>query len=363
VYNRVRSMSDGVRWIIDGYEEWLAREGVPIVSGLAVDLLNVKTAPWPRLGANAAFVHLEARGDFCSLYICELPPGGSTERQRHIFEEVFYVLDGNGSTVLELPSGEKRSFEWGRGSLFSLPVNMAYRLYNASGEKPARLASVQNLPMVMKLYRNERFVFDNPFDFNERLGNERFLRGEGTFIPTREHRHMWETNFVPNLLTFDQLRVSNGRGAGSTNIMFVLADGTMHAHCSEIPVGNYKKAHVHGDGYHIFQISGEGYSLYWNKGEPYQRVDWTYGLLHSPPLRMWHQHYNVSETPARYLAIGFGSFRYPFLNEKRQTIERDYRVKSDIQIEYEDEDPYIRKLFDEECAKFRARSKATSLAR
>ena len=352
-----------VRWIIDGYEEWLAREGVPVVGGLAVDLMNVKTAPWPRLGANAAFVHLDARGDFCSLYLCELPPGGATERQRHIFEEVFYVLDGQGSTVLELPNGEKRSFEWGRGSLFSLPVNMAYRLYNASGDRPARLASVSNLPMVMKLYRNERFIYENPFDFTERLGSEKFLRGEGTFLPTREHRHMWETNFVPNLLTFDQLRVSNGRGAGSTNIMFVLADGTMHAHCSEIPVGAYKKAHIHGDGYHIFQISGEGYSLYWNRGEPFKRVDWTYGILHSPPLRMWHQHFNVSETPARYLAIGFGSMRYPFLNEKKATIDRTYTIKSDIQIEYEDEDPAIRALFDEECAKFRARSKATALSR
>ncbi len=356
-------MSDAVRWIIDGYEEWLAREGVPVVSGLAVDLMTVKTAPWRRLGANAAFVHLDARGDFCSLILCEIPAGGATERQRHVYEEVFYVLDGTGSTVLELPSGERRSFEWGRGSLFALPVNMPYRLFNASGERPARLASVSDLPLVMKLYRSERFVFDNPIDFAERLGSEGFLRGEGTFIPTREHRHMWETNFVPDLLSFDQLRVSNARGAGSTNIMFVLADGTLHAHCSEIPVAKYKKAHVHGDGYHIFQISGEGYSLYWNKGGPYQRVDWTYGMLHSPPLGMWHQHFNVSATPARYLAIAMGSMRYPFLNEKKATIARDYAVKSDIQIEYEDEDPSIRALFEEECAKYRARSAAASRAR
>jgi len=353
----------GVRWIIDGYQEWLDREGVPIVNGLAVHLMDVATKPWPRLGANAAFVHLDARGDFCSLFVCELPPGGATERQRHIYEEVFYVLDGQGSTVLELPSGEKRSFEWGKGSLFSLPVNMPYRLYNASGDKPARITSTNNLPMVMKLFRNERFVFDNPIDFAERLGDDKFLRGEGTFLPTREHRHMWETNFVPNLLTFDQLRVSNGRGQGSTNIMFVLADGTLHAHCSEIPVGNYKKAHVHGDGYHIFQISGEGYSLYWNKGEDYQRVDWQYGTLHSPPLRMWHQHFNTSDTPARYLAIALGSFRYPYLNDKKATIDRNYTVKSDIQIEYEDEDPYIRKLFEEERAKYRAGTKTASLAR
>jgi gentisate 1,2-dioxygenase len=350
-------MTADVRWMIDGYQEWLDRENVPIVTGLAADLMAVETKPWARLGANAAFVHLDARGDFCSLYLCDIAPGKATERQRHLYEEVVYVLDGQGSTAVDLPNGQKRSFEWRRGSLFALPVNVGYRHFNASGQRNARLACVTNLPMVMKLYRNERFVFDTPFDFSERVGDERFLRGEGTFLPTREHRHMWETNFVPDLLTFDQLRVSNGRGQGSKNIMFVLADGTMHAHVSEIPAGNYKKAHWHGDGYHIFQLSGDGYSLYWNKGEEPKRVDWTYGLLHSPPLHTWHQHFNVADEPARYLAIAFGSMRYPFLNEKRATIDRVYAVKnSAVQIEYEDEDPAIRTLFDEERAKHASRT-------
>jgi hypothetical protein len=163
---------------------------------------------------------------------------------------------------------------------------------------------------------------------------------------------MWETNLVPNLLTFDQLRESPGRGKGSTNIMFILADGTLHAHASEIPVGGYKKAHVHGEGYHIFQLSGEGYSLYWYKDEDPIRVDWHYGTLHSPPLGMWHQHFNVSDDPARYLAIGFGSMRYPFLGEKMRMVDRTYTTKSEFQIDYEDEDPKIREQFERERAEF-----------
>jgi quercetin dioxygenase-like cupin family protein len=192
-----------VRWKIDGYQEWLDRQNLPIHSGLAIDLMTAETAFWPRIGADAAFVHLDARGDFCTLQLTDIAPGGSTNEVHHLYEEVIYVLDGRGSTSFETEDGTRRTFEWGRGSLFSLPVNVRYRHFNASGDRRARLACVNNLPMVMKLFRNEQFVFDTPFDFSERITDEKFLRGEGTFIPTREHRHMWETNLVPDLLTFD----------------------------------------------------------------------------------------------------------------------------------------------------------------
>lgn len=340
-----------VRWKIDSYQEWLEGEGVPIVSGLAVDLTEVETSHWPRLGADAAFVHLDARGDYCSMYVCDIPKAGATAPQRHLYEMVVYVVDGRGSTEVEF-GGTTHSFEWGRGSLFALPLNARYRHFNTSGERRARLACVTSLPTLMKLFRNERFIFDTDFEFTERLQNERFLSGEGKFLPVREHRHHWETNLIPDLLSFDQLRESPGRGAGSTNIQLELADGTLHSHCSEIPPAGYKKAHYHGDGYHIFQLSGEGYSLYWNEGEEPRRVDWKYGMLHSPMSGMWHQHFNVSDTPARYIAVGFGSIRYPFLTEKFQILERHYNQRSRFQIEYEDEDPSIRQTFNAERAAF-----------
>jgi quercetin dioxygenase-like cupin family protein len=356
----------GVRYLIDGYADWVERQKLPVHTGLAVDLMTAQTRPWARIGADAAFVHLDARGDFCSLYLCDIAPGGSTQPIRHLYEAIVYALDGSGSTVVELPGGERRSFEWRRGSLFSLPVNATYRLFNASGSARARLSFVTDLPLVMKLYRNERFVFDTPFDFTERFEDEKFLRGEGVYIPVREHRNMWQTNFVPDLVSFGEVRDDPGRGKGAKHIVFDLADGSLGSHIAEIPPGNYKKAHNHAEGYHIFQLSGAGYSLYWqNKdfraaGEQPQRVDWTYGLLHSPPRGVWHQHFNISDQPARYMAIAFGSSRYPILAEKRAQIEKIYTTKSEFQIDYEDEDSEIRRLFDDACAAYaRSRAQAT----
>lgn len=338
----------GLDWSRDGYEEWVTRQGLPVVSGLAVDLENVKTEQWSRLGVPAAFVHLDARGDFCNLIVTDLPPGVGTEPVRHLYEELVYVLDGRGTTVVSFDNETERSFEWSRGSVFAIPLNARYRHYNGSGTKAARLASVTNLPATMKLFRDEEFIFDTHHDFIDRIGPERYYGTDGTFTAIREHRNIWDTNVVRSLYDFDRMTLSNVRGAGSLNIMFMLGNGSLHAHMSEIPAGFYKKAHRHEEGYHIFQLSGEGYSLYWKEDESKQRVNWKYGLVHSPPRGVWHQHFNLEAQPARYLAMGFGSIRWPFLAEKMASWRQVDR--SADQIEYADEDPAVRETFELERA-------------
>jgi hypothetical protein len=264
------------------------------------------------------------------------------------------VLDGRGSTTVESSSGEKHSFEWGPRSLFAMPLNTRYRHFNSSGQKPARLVSTTSLPLVLNAFRSLDFVFDNPFPFPERLGEERFFEGDGQFIPVRPGRHMWETNFVPDLATF-ALNEWSARGAGGSNIMFILADGTMHAHASEMPVGTYKKAHRHGADFHIFPVTGHGYSLLWYEGNTdFVRVDWKHGSVYAPPDMMFHQHFNTSSEPARYLAVAFGSLRYPFSEDKKKTfMGMDVSVKEGgRQIEYEDQDPRIHRMYEEELAKY-----------
>jgi hypothetical protein len=212
---------------------------------------------------------------------------------------------------------------------------------------------VTNLPMMLNAFHNERFIFENDFEFAERMGEEDHFRGEGTFLPMKPGRHMWETNFVPDLSTFE-LKQWMGRGAGGSNMMFVLADGTMHAHISEMPVGTYKKGHRHGADFHIFPVTGHGYSLFWYEGdEDFVRVDWKHGWVYAPADRQFHQHFNTSGEPTRYLAIAFGGLRYPFSADKRATfMGMDVSLRAGgRQIEYEDEDPRIRRIFEEELAK------------
>ena len=345
---------------IDPYLDWVKREAIPVVEDFGVHLPDVATAPWPRLGVNGAAVHLRGRGDFVSMFVLELAPGKATSPQRHLYEEVVYVLAGRGSTTVERGDGTSHSFEWGPRSLFALPLNMPYQHFNGSGSSRALLASTTNLPAVLNLFHKEEFVFDNPFRFPERLGQPNDFGGQGRFIAVRPGQHMWETNFVPDLGAIE-LKSWDERGKGSKNIMFILADGTMHAHLSEMQPGSYKKAHRHGPDFHVMCVRGEGYSLLWYEGDAdLRQVRWKEGTVFAPPERMFHQHFNTGGYPARYLATACGSLRYPFTESKRRALmgsgEGQGAVATSVklggdQIEFEDQSPRIHALYLDELAR------------
>jgi mannose-6-phosphate isomerase-like protein (cupin superfamily) len=338
---------------IDVYLEWLKKEGIPVTEDFGVDLLEVATARWDRYDVSGAAVHLKGRGDFLNMFVFDIPPSGATAPQRHVYEEVFYALGGRGSTTIETPGGRKHSFEWGPRSLFAIPLNTRYRLFNASGSEKARLVSTTNLPAVMNMFHDEDFVFKNDWDFDARVGSSKYFSGEGDFIPIRPGNHLWETNFVPDLAAIE-LQPWGDRGAGGSNIMFMLADGTMHAHISEMPVGTYKKAHRHPADFHVMCVTGTGYSLLWFEGnKDWVKVDWKHGTVFAPPDSMFHQHFNTSAVPARYLATAYGSLRYPFTEGKRAALFGGVSTsvkKGGNQIEYADQDPRVHDLFKKETA-------------
>jgi mannose-6-phosphate isomerase-like protein (cupin superfamily) len=348
------------RVLVDPYLEWADGEGVPVLQDFGVDLLAAETKPWARFGCNGAIVNLHGRGSYCSTFLFDIAAGGSTAPQRHLYEDVYYVLSGHGSTQVQTSDGRTHSFEWGPKSLFALPLNAPYRLFNGSGTEPARLASTTNAGMILNLYHDVDFVFDNPEWFTDRELGESWYAGEGEMTPIRPGRVLWDTNFVPDLSGF-AVKPWEARGKGSGNMQFILADGVMGAHVSEMPVGTYKKGHRHGAGLHIFLVHGEGYSLLWYPGDKdFVRVDWRHGMLFAPPDGMFHQHFDTSPQPARYLAVGLGSKRYPVIYARRAGSENN---RSDVslkkggrQIEYEDQDPRIHALWLKEIARTKVKS-------
>ncbi len=346
------AVPDG-KFMVDPYKDWAKAQGVPINESFGFNLLEMETAPWARFGVNGAIAHVAGRGDFMTVFVWEIPPGGKTEPIKHLYEEAVYVLSGHGSTTVEDSAGNSHTFEWGPNSVFAPPLNCRYRHFNGSGSEPVRLAVSSNLPTVLNLFHSESFVFDNPVTFPEREGGEGHFRGDGDFISVRPGKHMWETNFVPDATDL-KLEKWAARGAGGSHIQLILADGILHAHVSEMPVGTYKKAHRHGPDVHVYCVSGTGYSLLWYEGDDdITRVDWTHGWVFAPPDQMFHQHFNTGTDPVRYLAVGHGSVRYPFTENMwriYQGIDVDVR-KGGNQIEYEDQNPRIHAMYEEAMAR------------
>ena len=340
-----------VRYLVDSYLEWAKNEGPPIIEDFGVDLVEAETGRWPRLGdgCNGAIVHLKGRGEHLGVFVLEIPPGGKSAPQRHAFDEVIVCLAGRGSASVETADGGKHTFEFGPRSMFAPPLNARYQIFNGSGREPARLTVAHDLVFVMNFFRNEKFIFDNPVGFPERAGQAGYYSGEGELTAIRPGRNLWETNFVADLANFE-LMPWEARGAGSSNMQFLLAEGSIGAHISEMPVGTYKKAHRHGAGAHVFAMTGTGYSLLWYDGDKdFIRREWKYGFVYAPPEGMFHQHFNTSGDPARYLAILFGSKRYPIILERRANSEQqrtDTSVKEGgRQIEYRDQDPRIHAMW------------------
>jgi len=344
------------KFLLDPYKSWAEGEGIPIHLDFGHQLLNLETKPWDRYDAKGCFAHTHGMGDFMANYVLEVEPGKKTRPVQHIYEAFFFVLTGHGSTIVWLPGGETRIFEWGPKALFAIPLNCKYQILNASGSEPVRLSVTNDAPLVLNLFHNTGFVFENPCEFPDRVGDPNHFEGGGNLYTYGKDslskvQNIWETNFI-NDLSKVRLYAFEGRGKGSTNVNFSLADGTVHAHVSQMPKGRYKKAHRHAAGTHVHAIDGTGYSLLWYEGDSeFVEIPWEHGFMYTPPFWMYHQHFNTCDQPARYFACSLGSRRYPFIALRRKSAEgggAQSVKKGGRQIEYEDQDPRIHRKFLEE---------------
>jgi quercetin dioxygenase-like cupin family protein len=333
------------------YHQWIESQGIPVLREFYIeDLRKVELAPWAWKDARGAYLNLIGTGDVNDGYVLEIAPGKKVAPQRLLFEEIIFVLDGSGSTSVWNEENKKVTFEWQAGSLFSPPANTWRQHFNTSGQKPARLLSVTTAPVLFNLFRDTDFILNNTFNFKGRF-DESPESFSGTGESYRGRRmQVWDTNFVPDVRTLPVHRWDE-RGPGAASVSIELSENCLTSHISEFPVGSYKKAHRHGPGAHVIIIGGEGYSLMWPEGEEIKRFDWKDGSVVVPPERWFHQHFNTGPTPARYLAIRWGSQKYPRPWQMKSYGIDESVKKGGAQIEFEDEDPKIRQMFEAELAK------------
>jgi oxalate decarboxylase/phosphoglucose isomerase-like protein (cupin superfamily) len=342
------------------YHQWVKSEGLPMIEALALE--DVRTAqlhPWRRTGGKGAFIHLYGMEGVTGMYVGEIPSGGALEPEKHLYEEVIFVFEGNGATEVWQEGQKKQMFEWGKWSLFAPPLNAWHRLING-GREPVKFLAVTDAPMIMDLYRNDRFVFDCPFTFGERYAGEDTYFNVGSKRYKKGIANVWETNFISDIGSAD-LEMEEEKGAGVLITCFEISGNSLIGHISQWPAGRYHKAHYHGPGAMLIGLQSKGYVLLWPKEfglRPYQEGHedkvieqrWGEGAIYCPPGGWFHQHFNTGNRSARHLAIRFGSRVNPtgfFSAAKRYDDGVVVPIKQGgTMIDYEDEDPEIRRRFE-----------------
>jgi quercetin dioxygenase-like cupin family protein len=350
------------------YERWMREEGLPVVRGHGVtDVRALELAPWRRMGGRGAYIQLEGMEGLTGMYVTEIPPGGALEPEKHLYDKLVYALSGRGITQVWSHDGaeQKNYFEWQAGALFAPPINTWHRIVNTSGSEPVRLLCVTNAPLIMDVFHNTDFVFNAPYVFDDRydgspdyfrVGERRTYETNWAAVPA------WDTNLIPDVPGAD-LVLLNEVGAGASSVVYEMAGNVLVGHMAEFPVGRYKKAHYHGGGAILFIVRSQGYTLMWPRElgpHPYEngheaevvRVDWQVGSVFSPPTAWFHQHFNTGPEPARQLAFRYGSHKYgvQFHDLHSGAGARQSLRKGGTQIEYDDEDPGIRRVFQEALA-------------
>lgn len=338
-------MGDELDHVWKEYRAFRDDEGIPVHTGLYVEDINtLETGPWERTGQKGAFVNLYGAEGVNDMQIHEIAPGEETTEQQHFYDALVYVTQGQGLVAVG-PEGDETVVEFQEQSHFALPQNVPYRYVNTSDETPLRLVSQSGLPQLCNMVKDTDFFFDCDYEFWNASDDGDIYSTESTLREGETFPVVWDANFIPDIQKFEKLETWHHRGAGGVSVRLPMPASTMYTHISEFPVGTYKKAHRHGPGANVGILSGEGYSLMWKEGmDQLVKVDWKPGSIITPPARWYHQHFNTGEEPARYFAM-----HIPRLGDFYSTDMFDPHLPVN-QIEYAEEDPDIRELFEEELA-------------
>jgi mannose-6-phosphate isomerase-like protein (cupin superfamily) len=347
------------------YERFMEKEGVPIVDGYGVtDVRRLSLKAWKRLGCDGAYLQLRGLEGITGVSVGRLAPGASTHPERHLYEKILYILEGEGVAEIQQRDRVPQNFQWRAGSLFSPPMNTLHRLINY-GQEPALFLAATTAPLALDHYHNEEFVFNSDFCFSDRYDAEQnyFELGNERYLATNNRQWIWETNFIPDA-SKAQIDAQEQKGAGVAITQFEIANNTLIGHLAEWPVGRYHKAHFHGGGAVLVILRSEGYSLMWPNhlgtrpyesgfGDQVVRVDWVPGSVFSPPTNWFHQHFNTGRASALQLALRCGSQKFPLgirVSAIRAGVYTSVKDGGTL-IEYEDEDPAIRTTYENQLAR------------
>jgi mannose-6-phosphate isomerase-like protein (cupin superfamily) len=300
------------------YDIFMEEQGIPIYRGIGVyRVQDLPLQPWKRLGGNGTFIQLYGTEGKWGMYVVEVPAAGALNIEKHMYEEIYYVVEGRGTTeVWRDGSPDKNTFEWTAGSLFTIPINATHRLINATSS-PSLLLSGTTAPPVVNLFQSTDFVFNSDYQFVDRYdaSADYYKPSEDLEPDPVRGLAMRRTNIMPDIVHCE-LPMDNRRSPGYRRIEPYMSGNKFYLWVGQHEVGRYSKAHAHGSAAVLINLVGKGYTYTWPRtlgmhpwedGHTDQIVRQDYepvGMVTAAPMsgEWFHQHFGTSAGGLRLTA-------------------------------------------------------------
>lgn len=346
------------------YDTFMEEEGIPVFRGLGIkNVRELPLEPWKRTGGKGSYIQLYGTEGKWGCYVVEVPAAGALNPEKHMFEKIYMVIEGRGSTEVWVEdTGKKHVFEWQKGSIFSIPMNAWHRIVNATNDG-ALLQAGTTAPVVINALQNLDAVFNNPFVFHDRFSTDDDFYKENTEVKPDPVRGlaMRKTNLVPDAINCE-LPLDNRRSPGYRRVEPHMTNNNFYFWIGQHVNGRYSKAHAHTSAAILCCLKGKGYTYTWpehlgptpwqdGNGDQVQRLDYEPGgMVTAAPggARWYHQHFSVSSEDFR-LSAWFGPHnpgRDPGPPGQKHT---DYTAtdlhEGGSAIPYWMEDPFLRKEY------------------
>jgi mannose-6-phosphate isomerase-like protein (cupin superfamily) len=345
------------------YDAWMESEGIPVFRDIGISKVQ------NRMGGKGHFIQLYGTETKWGCYVVEIAPAGALNPEKHMYEEIFLVVEGRGTTeVWQEGDTKKHVFEWQKGSMFSIPMNSWHRLVNATSGGALLLAG-STAPNVLNMINNVQAVFENPFVFRDRFnGADDFFKPKDDIEPDPVRGlAMRKTNFIPDVINCD-LPLDNRRSLGWRRVEPFMTNNQFYYWIGQHEHGRYSKAHAHTSAAVLICLSGKGYTYSWPERcgvtpwkdghtSEIRRLDYEpVGLVTAAPggARWYHQHFSAGADPLR-LTAWFGPHnpgRDPGAPGAKHT---DYTAidvnQGGTAIPYWMEDPFLRTEYEAKLRK------------
>ena len=269
-----------------GMASILTAQEVPLdevpLSDETINLARHPVQPDPELGVSTARLG-EGSLYQTDLTLVEIPPGGQLPPDRHLAEEMIYIVAGEGYTTMWTRPGEQpQRYDWSAGDLLSPSLNAWHQHFNSSADTPARYVSLTTAPLTNNLFHNPEFVSSSDLVFEERWQQGITQRPEyktPDLSKGRDNVDMWAGHLLPDLPD----RKMNQRRENVLGINTRPAGDMAGNHILELSMREYHDLQRHPSQYPretiIYILAGEGTTILQRGDEPARRLNWEKGDL------------------------------------------------------------------------------------